>query len=186
MKLKMMIVIATGLLMTACADKLPEAAQAEELSSNYPELSSYENAGETHGENLGETVTPTPRTLTTTERSELDQKIKSYYDQILPNCYTAARAQGWQAFFSQGGTLNNFIATLRIVSTGLSCNAQGEEHVTDPHFVRGYYEFYLPGCYNETRHAAWNEFFSRGGTDNDFRITLQRTAVSSPRPECLR
>ena len=186
MKLKLILVIATGFLLAACSVPENTTPQASSLSKgneysglgiNNPELSSREPLG-------GSTA------VTGAEGSNqltgLDLQIKNAYDQYLRNCYNNSRAQAWKNFLNTGGTMENFVATLQIVSTATTCSADGQESITDPHYIRGYYDFYLPGCYNSTRHAAWQEFFDRGGTDNDFRITLQRVSVSSPRPDCLR
>ena len=61
----------------------------------------------------------------------------------------------------------------------------GYETTTDPHYIQGYYEYYLPGCYTADKLAYWQQWFANGGTDDDFRTTLMLTRVGSPRPACM-
>lgn len=53
----------------------------------------------------------------------------------------------------------------------------------DPNNIRGLFDQYLPGCWTQEKQAAWQNFFTNGGTQRDFVFTLQ--IVRDQNPTCL-
>lgn len=191
------LVLVTAIMLSACGEKNPvitnEPSTAGASSTTTPgftagnpmldPLLNNGAGGPANGGAAGGLLNPPTGT---SNLSGVDLQIKNAYQQYLPNCYNASRASFWKDFLGRGGQMAEMIASLKIVSTGTTCNANGQETTTDPHYIRGYYEFYLPGCYDSTKQTFWQDWFGRGGSDADFRITLANVAVSSPRPTCLR
>ena len=126
-----------------------------------------------------------PQPMGVVSISKYSQLIKQYYDMYLPNCYNGIRADFYEGWFARGGTEANFAAGLKIAASGTHCNADGSEVTTEPHYIKGYFDFYLPGCYTPEKGAYWQAWFDRGGVQADYLTTLMNLRISSPRPSCL-
>lgn len=172
------MVLAASLMLTACGEKAPDSGVQPSTDDGF---GTGVGSGNPVG-NPGPGANPNPGAPS---NSGLAMQVKSAYDQYLPNCYNNSRGQFWIDWLGRGGSMADLVSTLQIVSTATRCTTDGREITTDPHYIRGYFDYYLPGCFTTEKENVWKNFFANGGTDAQFQQTLANVAVSSPRPACL-